>query len=131
LAGDRVVHAILQPEIRTRALTLLGKSLSRLVSPTQMCILTDRELITVREDDRRSATDKYGGIWDYVPLGRIVELSLSQKDGDLFELSIHLPDGAPLKSLYGASAERELSELLDRFGEVAPNAMLTPTSEFR
>jgi hypothetical protein len=65
LAGDRVVQAILQPEIRTRALTLLGKTLSRLVSPTHICVLTDRELITVRRR-QASANDKYGGIWDYV-----------------------------------------------------------------
>jgi len=131
LAGERVVHAILQPEIRTRALTLLGKTLSRVVSPTHMCILTDRELITVREEDRRGANDKYGGIWDYVPLGKIVDLSLSQKDGGLFELSIHLPEVAPLQSLYEASLERELNELLDRFGELASSALLTPTPEIR
>jgi hypothetical protein len=88
-------------------------------------------LITVREEDKRSANDKYGGIWDYVPLGKIVKLSLSQKDGDLIGLSIHLPNVAPLKSLYGASAERELNELLDRFGELAPSAILTPTPEIR
>jgi hypothetical protein len=54
-----------------------------------------------------------------------VKLSLSQKDGDLIGLSIHLPNVAPLKSLYGRSAE-QLNELLDRFGELAPSAILTP-----
>src|SRR4030042_4009577 len=107
LVGDRVVLAILQPEIRTRALTLLGRTLSRLVSPTHICILTDRELITVREENRRSADDKYGGIWDYIPLGKIVDLSVSQRDDHLFELSIQLPDGASLEYLYQASAGRE------------------------
>jgi len=129
LAGDRIIQAILQPEIRTRALTLLGRSLYRLVSPTHMCILTDRELITVREEDRRSADDKYGGIWDYIPLGKIVELSLSQKDGHLLELTIQLPDGALPKYLYPASAERELNELLDRFRELTSSDMLMPTPE--
>ena len=131
LAGDRVIHTILQPEIRTRALTLLGKTLYGLVSPTHMCILTDRELITVREEDRRSADDKYGGIWDYIPLDKIVDLSLSQRDGHLFELSIQLPDGAPLEYLYQASAERELNELLDRFRELASKDMLISTPEQR
>ena len=131
LAGDRVIQAILQPEIRTRALTLLGKTLYRLVSPTHMCILTDRELITVREEDRRSADDKYGGIWNYIPLGKIVDLSLSQRDGHLFELSIQLPDGAPLGYLYQASAERELNELLDRFRELTLSDTLIPMPEKR
>jgi hypothetical protein len=128
LAGDRVIQAILQPEIRTRALTLLGKTLYGLVSPTHICVLTDRELITVREE-RRSANDKYGGIWDYIPLGKIVELFLSQRDGHFVELSIQLPDVVPLKSLYRASAERELNELLDRYRELASSDLLTPTPE--
>jgi len=131
LAGDRVIHAILQPEIRTRALTLLGRTLYGLISPTHMCILTDRELITVREENRRSADDKYGGIWDYIPLGKIVDLSVSQRDDHLFELSVQLPDGASLEYLYQASAGRELKELLDRFRELASNDMLIPVPEQR
>ena len=131
LAGDRVSQAILQPEIRTRVLTLLGKTLYGLVSPTHTCILTDRELITVREEERRSANDKYGGIWDYIPLGKIVELTLSQRDGRLFELSIQLPDGAPLEYLYQASAERELNQLLDRFRELTSSNRLMTTPEIR
>ena len=130
LVGDRVIQAILQPEIRTRALTLLGKTLYGLVSPTHMCILTDRELITVREEERRSSNDKYGGIWDYIPLAKIVELTLSHRDGDLFELSIRLPD-VVLKSLYTASAGRELNQLLDRFGELTSSARLMPAPASR
>jgi len=80
LAGDRVIQAILQPEIRTRVMTLLGKTLYGLVSPTHKCILTNRELITVREEDRRTADDRCGGIWDYIPnelLDRFRELASS------------------------------------------------------
>ena len=127
---DYLFTPILQPEIRTRALTLLGKTLYGLVSPTHMCLLTDRELITVREEERRSANDKYGGIWDYIPLAKIVELTLSQRNGDLFELSIRLPD-VVLKSLYRASAGRELNELLDRFREVTSSGRLMPAPASR
>ena len=128
---DYLFTPILQPEICTRALTLLGKTLYGLVSPTHMCILTDRELITVREEERRSSNEKYGGIWDYIPLAKIVELTLSHRDGDLFELSIRLPDVVPLNSLYRASAERELNELLDRFRELTSSDRLIPAPASR
>jgi hypothetical protein len=64
-------------------------------------------------------------------LGKIVELTLSQRDGRLFELSIQLPDGAPLEYLYQASAERELNQLLDRFRELTSSNRLMTTPEIR
>ena len=118
LAGEKVVQTILQPEIRAGVLTVLGKTYYRTISPTHMSILTDRELIMIREDERQSGEDKYGGIWDYIPLTKIVSLSLSGKDKDLLVLSIQLPASARLEYLFQASAKREINQLLDRYREL-------------
>jgi hypothetical protein len=113
LAGEKVVHTILQPEIWERVLTVLGKTYFRTVSPTHMSILTDRELIMIGEEYRRSGEDRYGGIWDYIPLNKIVALSLSRKGSNLLNLSIQLPDSACLDYLFQASAKRDVEQLLD------------------
>jgi len=118
LGGDRVIHAVLQPEIRAHVLTVLGRTYYRVISPTHAAILTDRELIMIREEAWRGGNDRYGGIWDYMPLNKIVALSLSEKDGDLLALSVQLPEGEHLECLFQAAAKQEVDQLLERFGEL-------------
>jgi hypothetical protein len=118
LGREKVVQAILQPEIRASVLTVLGRTYYRVISPTHAAILTDRELIIIREEARQSGVDRYGGIWDYIPLNKIVTLSLSEKNGDLLALSIQLPESVRLESLFQASAKREVEQLLERFREL-------------
>jgi hypothetical protein len=118
LEGEKVVHAILQPEIRTSRLTILGNRFSRRVSPTVASILTDRELIMIREEEKQAARERYGGIWTYVPLAKIAKLSLSPKDGSLLVFSIQLLSGDHLEYLFQTSAKREIDQLLERFGEL-------------
>jgi hypothetical protein len=117
LGGEKVIHAILQPEIRSRAFTFLGMTYHRTISPAHMSILTDRELIIIREEARRIGAERYGGIWDYIPLNKIVTLSLSEKDNNLLSLSIRLPENACLEFLFLASAKQEINQLLDKFRE--------------
>ena len=115
LGGEKVIHTVLQPEIRASLFTVLGKTYSRTISPTHVSILTDRELIIIREEERRSGDDQYGGIWDYIPLNKIATLSLGRKDNNLLVLSIQLPESARLENIFQASAEREINQLLDRY----------------
>jgi hypothetical protein len=118
LEGEKVIHAILQPEIRASRLTILGNRFSRRVSPTVASILTDRELIMIREEEKQIATERYGGIWTYIPLKKIAKLSLSPKDGSLLVFSIRLLSGDHREYLFQSSAKREIDQLLERFGEL-------------
>ncbi len=120
LEGEKVVHAILQPGVRAKLLTILGKTFYRPISPTVACILTDRELIIIREETRHSGEDRYGGVWDYVWLSKVVSLSLNEKGRSLLVLSVQLPDGAGLQCQLEASATREVEQLIDRFKKLAP-----------
>jgi hypothetical protein len=118
LGDEKVIHVILQPEIRSRWLTVLGKTFYRTLSPTLMCILTNRELILIHEEAIHSGSDRYGGIWDYIPLKQIAKLSLSETDRGLLALSIHLPENEHLELLFQASAQPELDQLLKRFSDL-------------
>jgi hypothetical protein len=80
--------------------------------------LTDRELILIREEARQGREDRYGGIWDYIPLQKIVKMSLREKGNDLLALSIQLPEGDSLECVYKASAGQEISRFLEQYQEL-------------
>lgn len=118
LRGEKMIHAILQPEIRVSILKILGKMYQRMLSPTHMSILTDREVILIREELRQSGEDRYGGIWDYIPLKKIGKLSLNEKDNNLLVLSIQMAGGESMECLYDASMKREIQQFLQKFREM-------------
>ena len=120
VGGERVIHSILQPEIRTEGVKILGRTYYKIISPAHVSILTDRELIMIREEVRHRGKDRYGGIWDYIPLNKITDLSLRDANGGLLVLSIQLPEDTRLEFLFQESARKEVNELLHRFKELTP-----------
>jgi hypothetical protein len=118
LEGEKVCQAVLQPEIRERVRVILGMKFSRRISPTLVCILTDRELITIREEEEQVASEKYGGIWNYIPLDKIRKMSLIPRSANLLVLSIQLPCNDHLECVFQSSVKREVDQLIDRFREL-------------
>jgi hypothetical protein len=118
LGGEKVIHTMLQPEIRASRFTLLGRTFYKTISPTHVCILTDRELIMIQEEAIQGRKDKYGGTWDYIPLNKITALTLNTKDDNLLTLSIQLPENEQFEYLFQVSMKVEVDQLLDRFREL-------------
>ena len=118
LGGEQVLHIYLQPEIREPILKFMGKTFSKRISPTHMSILTDRELILIQEEETRSGKERYGGIWSYIPLRKILSLSLHEKTDNLLGLTIRLIEDLFLELLYQDSAREELNQLLSRFKDI-------------
>ena len=118
LEGEKVIQFILQPEIHEKLLIFLKKTYYRTISATHMIILTDRELIVIQEEAIRRREDRYGGVWDYIPLSKIISLTTSEKADDLLGLTVQLPEDTSFEFLFQASAEEELSQLLNRFKEI-------------
>ncbi len=117
LAGERVLSAILQPEIRVCASWVMDKTHQSVVCMPHATILTDRELIVIREE-QRGVTDKYGGLWNYIPLDKINALSLGQWEDDLLMLTIDLPGEESLAYLFQPVLDPHLRKLLDKFLKV-------------
>jgi hypothetical protein len=118
IGGEKVFKAILQPEIKESVFAVLGKTYYRTIFPTHMSILTDQELIMIRENESRSGEDKYGATWSYIPLNHIESLTLNEKNEHLLELSIHLPDSERFKYLFLDSLRQEANQLLFRFQQL-------------
>jgi hypothetical protein len=116
LIGNEPIHAaILQPEIRVEVLSAFGRSYRRTISPTHATILTDRELITIREVPYPGRRERYGGIWDYMPLALIETLSVTDADRGVLVLSIEWPGDAHLDLQFEAAARASLDALVAEF----------------
>lgn len=118
LAGEKVLLFILQPEIQTKILKLFGTTYYRTIHPTHIVILTDWELIIIREEKIAGDRSKYGGAWDFIPLKKIKKMSLSQNDPSLLMLSIQLSETAPIELPFLASAKEEVNQLITSFGKL-------------
>lgn len=118
LEEEKVIHFIIQSEIQERLLTFLGKTYYRTISPTHISIMTDRELIVIREDEARQKDDRYGGIWDYIPKGKITSLSMSEKSGDLLGLTVQLSEDTGFELLFQTSTKEELNVFLEGFEDL-------------
>lgn len=116
--GEKVIHAILQPEIRKSVWTILGKTFYRTVSPTHMIILTDQEVIMIRENEGQGRNDKYGGVWNYIQLHKIVTITLTQIAGNLLVFSVQLPRDEFLEYQFIDSLMPEVNQLINRFREL-------------
>ena len=90
----------------------MGKTFYRTLAPAMALILTDRELIVIREEQRRAARDRYGGVWDYVPLGKVEKLNINERDGNLLVLIVELPENTQLECSFEASRQSELEEIV-------------------
>jgi hypothetical protein len=112
LVGEQVQQIILQPDIRVKFL----KYFQRTLSFTHLTILTDNELILVKDDDSFKTAQhvRYGGIWCYIPLPKIKKMTVeSILENDLAKLTFQLPDNVNICSLFSITQKSELNLLID------------------
>lgn len=89
LPGERIARIVYQPDICVRSLRMFGRSLLNVCLTAHLIILTDKELITIREDKgvitsigRTRGGIRHGGVFSYLPLEGIVGLAFDAHNGD-------------------------------------------------
>jgi hypothetical protein len=112
LPGESVLRILLQQEIRRPFLTVFGRTFSRTISPAHLTVITDRELILIRNtgSSRDGRAARYGGIWQYVPLRSVESVSLSETSNERLTLSIRLRSGRTIESIFEISNLPELEQ---------------------
>ncbi len=123
LGGEKILQIILQPKIQRQVFTILGKKFYKTISRAHLLLLTDQELILIREEDNPRVIGEYGKIWTYIPLKKIIDLSLDHADGDFLKLSIQPSEGVRIENLYQASAKQEIRQLLSRFAGITADKL--------
>jgi len=117
LGREKVIQTILQSEIKIVTFSLFGIKFSKTISPTHAIILSDRELILIREEHLLGG-EKFGGAWIYIALEQIESLTLNAKEDGLLALSIELRNHESFESLLQDSARSEIEQLQVRFTEL-------------
>ena len=117
-AGEKVIQTVLQPELRVEVFTFLGRTFYRSICPAHISILTDLEFIVIR-DEFRTWRSGYGNIWRYIPLDKIVSVSLARQEHDLVSLSIHLPRNEQFDLLFSSSRQGEIEAFKNQLATLA------------
>ena len=126
IPGEKVICTLLQPEIRTKLFKLFNRAFWRTISASHISILTDRELVIIREDQERWVKDtSYGGIWSYVPLNKVRAIALAENDDNTLTLSIELPAQDCLQARFSDTNKFEVASFLSSFRELNP-ALVQP-----
>ena len=125
--GDRVIAAIGQAELRRPVVRLGRWTYQRTIATAHVLLLTDCELIVIHDDpDSPQSSDKtrYGGVWDYIPLNKIERIAWRDRDAALLAVTLDLPLGDRIESLFPAERRAEVEWFLKQLSEWAPEATL-------
>jgi hypothetical protein len=119
---DEIVHAsIMQQEILKPLIKGWGIELTQTIVPKHICILTNKELILIRETIKPwwHVGSNYGGIWQYIPLSRISSLEIKDQDDEMTALSVNLPGDLVIEAVFSATYGDELQHLIAEFESMA------------
>jgi hypothetical protein len=113
LSEGKVIQIIYQPEVRIRRSLFFQKY----ITPAHIEILTDKELIIIKEDGRNKGRLTYGGIWNYIPLAQISILTVTHNEKDqCSELALKLLSGESIILKYDLTqSEDTLKRFRDAF----------------
>jgi hypothetical protein len=113
--GARVFRILFQPRIRSEILKFAGFSLTRRIQPAHLIILTDSELVIIRDDDSQpwSKKDPYGAIWSYIPREHILDSYLTTVGDDGVQFIGELSGGKCLRIKFGSEKSAELTQLFN------------------
>lgn len=112
LPGETVVVSLLQPEIYSGLFSFSGRAFRRIKSPIHACIVTEKELIMIREDLVQRRKDKYGSTCNFVPLDKILSISMSTQAENILAVSIQLINHECFECLFELSLENEVEKLV-------------------
>lgn len=111
--GEKVLYTLWQPELRERINVVFSLPFYQTVSTAHLTILTDKELILIRDDERVTPHkgNRYGGVWQYIPLRSIASASIAEQPEGLLTLSISLSPNGHLDRIFALSSKAEVEHL--------------------
>lgn len=113
--GVKVICSLMQPRIRRNIFTLFGQKFYRTMVLSHLALLTDKEAIFIRDDERTAEIqgkgERYGGVWQYVPLRSISASEITESENGLLTLSIKLSIAdQQLDKIFETSSKKELED---------------------
>jgi hypothetical protein len=112
--AEKVLQSIWQPEVRERSLPFRFWPFQRTLTTAHLLILTDQEVILLREDERSqlSKGERYGGVSSYIPIPNILSASIAKREDDLLVLSLRLRHGFQQEMLFASRLQPQLDQFV-------------------
>ena len=123
--GEKILQSILQPKIRRQVFDLFGYKFHRTVGLAHLTILTDKEIIFIRDDEDTTEVrgERYGGVWQYIPLQKIQDVMLTASGNKLLTLTLTLESGIQqLDKVFESSSQDALEELQKKLKQMVGEA---------
>ncbi|MGI1690793.1 hypothetical protein [Thermoanaerobacter uzonensis] len=116
LNGEKVIDFLYQQEIKVPYL----KFFTRIKSTSHMIIFTNKELIILQEENAKSIKDaKYGGIWIYIPIHKILNAYIDEEETKFLNLSINVSGSNVFKSRFESSQKEKVEGLIEQINKIA------------
>lgn len=113
MPGENVQNMLLQPGIKVKYCFFF----KRYLNVQHFSILTDKELIIIHDNDTLRSLNiiEFGGIWNFIPLNKIKNISLeSYKDKkEIISLNIKFSDEINLKLFYSDYQKENVDVLIN------------------
>jgi len=123
--GEKILQSILQPKIRRQVFDLFGYKFHRTVGLAHLTILTDKEIIFIRDDEDTTEVrgERYGGVWQYIPLQKIQNVTLTASGNKLLTLTLTLESGIQqLDKVFESSSQDALEDLQKKLKQMVGEA---------
>lgn len=123
--GEKILQSILQPKIRRQVFDLFGYKFYRTVGLAHLTILTDKEIIFIRDDEDTTEVrgERYGGVWQYIPLQKIQDVKLTASGNKLLTLTLTLESGIQrLDKVFESSSQDALEDLQKKLNQMVGEA---------
>jgi hypothetical protein len=122
LPGESIREVVYQPEIQLSTLTLFKKPVFSKAITGHLAILTDHELILINEVEKTKNSQHllYGGIFTYLPLKQISNVTFQEKKGQTdCVMNVTLSD----ETCYRAEFSSNSAVNLELFKEACANGL--------
>ncbi len=112
LPGEKIINIIYQPSVQEEN----DKMFDSLPDHTHAVVLTDNELILIKEDNHRykNIHSNYGVVKDFIPLHHIRDLRTEEIDSNL-RMRVSLEDQEDLDRVFTGEKSDKLLKLIDKF----------------
>ncbi len=121
LPGEQVKQYFFQPELKIARVRIFGKTiLRRTICLSHLLIHTDHELIFIQEDEtihRLQDKERYGAIWNYLPLSRIQDVVIETRSAKLCDLAVRLPGNEVQKMPFEIKRRNEAEQFVQKIRE--------------
>ena len=124
MPGDTVIASLLQPTIERNPFKIPARIFSRQISPAHLAVLCDRELIWIQDEPRSWDNTHYGGIWHYIRLNKLANLTFANQGSDAFRMRLEFIDSSKLDFVFHVDLLERAEELAEAICKLQPGIEL-------